>query len=83
MEKNSVIEFICNTIVKENMLKEETELSGGSVLAELGINSVKYIVLTLAIETEYGIDFEDEALVVSSFETIEDIATYVCEKSVN
>lgn len=80
MEKNSVVEFICKTIVEENMLKEETELSGESVLAELGINSVKYILLTLAIETEYDIDFEDEALVVASFETIEDIATYVCEK---
>ncbi len=81
MDKNNVIEFICKTIVEENMLKEETELSGESVLAELGINSVKYIVLTLAIETEYDIDFEDEALVVSSFETIDDIAAYVCEKA--
>lgn len=80
MDKNNVIEFICKTIIDENMLKEEMVLSGDSVLAELGINSVKYILLTLAIETEYDIDFEDEALVVASFETIEDIATYVCEK---
>ncbi len=81
MEKNNIVKFICETIEKEGMLKEKVELSGNSGLAELGITSVQYIVLTLAIETEYSIDFEDEALVVSSFETINDLATYVYENA--
>ena len=51
-----------------------------AILVDIQINSIAFISLVVAIEGEYDIEFDDEMLLVSKFNTISDIGKYVLEK---
>jgi acyl carrier protein len=48
-----------------------------SALAEMGYESFTFIVLVVAIEEEFGIEFNDEDLDYRRFENLRTIADYV------
>lgn len=52
----------------------------GLTISEVGINSVIYIRLIVAIEDKFEIEVEDEKLMVGSFKYIRDIRDYLKEK---
>jgi len=44
---------------------------------DMNIDSITFIKLIVNIENEFEIEFEDEALLVEKYETIEDMHNYV------
>lgn len=77
---NYSIEEIILEIIKKKLESEELQLS--SKLDEIGIDSLNYVSIIVEIEEEFDIEFDDDLLVSSRFESIENIAQYVKE-SVN
>lgn len=62
-----------------NILKEFIvgEIDRDSSIHALGVNSLEYVTLIVKIEKVFGIEFEDFALVMSSFETLGKFIEYV------
>ena len=68
--------------IVNSKLKEAVEilLVGDSSLAELGINSITFIEIIVAIEAEFEFEFDDEKLLFDAFPTILSFAEYVESK---
>ncbi|WP_018753424.1 phosphopantetheine-binding protein [Paenibacillus sanguinis] len=77
-----------NTIVIAEQIKEimKCELELGEQIDELqiedyltsiGLNSVSFIKLVVAIENQFDFEFEDEDLNYEVFQTLQDIANYI------
>lgn len=49
-------------------------------LADIGINSMKFIKIVIAIEEEFGIEFDDEYLNNELFKTVESLTNFVASK---
>ena len=52
-------------------------------LNSIGVNSIGFIKTVVAIESEFGFEFEDEDLDVNKMETLKDIVMYVESKLSN
>lgn len=65
------------TIVKNVLEKENTLIDENIDFHELGFNSISYIGLLVEIEDKYGVEFNDDKLMVTSFENINDIVEYL------
>lgn len=66
-------------IVKENseIARQLEKLTLETNLKDLGIDSISFIKIVVAIETEYEIEFEDEQLDANEFTTLGALAAYV------
>ncbi|MGX5556805.1 phosphopantetheine-binding protein [Bacillus cereus] len=71
------------TTLKE-ILKRELELTDQidqlqlkDSLASIGLSSVSFIKLVIAIETQFDFEFEDEDLNYKVFQTLQDVVNYV------
>ena len=51
-----------------------------SKLYDLGVNSISFIKMVVALETEFDFEFEDEDLNADRFSTIRSIITYVNDR---
>ena len=49
-------------------------------LADIGVNSITFIKIVVAIETEFNIEFADEDLDFNKFPNIDFLVTYVKDK---
>ena len=52
-----------------------------AALAEIGIDSITFIRIVIALEEAFNIKFEDEILILSEFPTVKDLIDYVDEKN--
>ncbi|NLA83679.1 MAG: acyl carrier protein [Clostridiales bacterium] len=59
------------------------DISPDSELTAIGIDSTKFINMVVALENEFGFEFDDENLLVSKFPTIKSIIDYVESKAVH
>ncbi|MBN2353516.1 MAG: acyl carrier protein [Spirochaetales bacterium] len=59
---------------------KERDLKPESRLKDLGVNSINFIKVIVALEKEFGIDFDTDHIELANFETIRDIVTYVDER---
>jgi acyl carrier protein len=57
------------------------EIDSDTNLEEYGLDSFIYLRLVVAIENEFQIEFDDEALDFRNFSTIKSLASYIAEKS--
>lgn len=48
-------------------------------VSDLGIDSMSYIAMLVELEEQYGIEFEDEMLVIDNLRTVKDIYTHICK----
>ncbi|WP_028560593.1 acyl carrier protein [Paenibacillus pinihumi] len=46
-------------------------------LSDIGLNSIKFIELVVAIESESGIEFDDEDLDIKNFENLNKLISYI------
>lgn len=50
-------------------------------LTTFGMNSITFIKVVVAIELEYGFEFEDDIMLVEKFKKINDLVSYIKEKA--
>jgi acyl carrier protein len=75
---NGVFEVITETLKEQTLnLIEETSL------VELGINSINYISIIVALENRFDMEFEDDMLGIKSFENIKQIIEYIKKLKMN
>lgn len=65
-----------------NKFNIEKEFDYNTLLTDIGIDSLKIIELVLAIEEQYGFEFEDDKLSYQTLRSIDSISEYVfnCKK---
>lgn len=66
-------------IIKTKLEESEIycEIENDSNLREMGINSIIFIKLVVAIEIEFEIEFKDEDLKSDKFNKVQDVVEYV------
>ena len=79
-KKEKTLERIIQ-IFKENAELPENiqEMNESSELAGLGITSIDFIKVIIAIEAEYGFEIDDDDLSLSNFQTIGDLVDYILQ----
>ncbi len=79
--KGDVKTIINNAIINiSERIDEEIKLNYQISLQELGINSVKFIGLVVALEKEFQIDFDDENLDINIYDNIDNLYQYIVKK---
>jgi acyl carrier protein len=61
--------------------KNADEIGLDENLQDLGINSISFIKLVLALEKEFGIEIDDENLIFEVFQTLRSVINFVEEKT--
>ena len=79
------IEAKIRAIIEENaeMQKDFSHITSDIDLKNIGINSISFIKIVVSIETEFGIEFEDEDLDYNKFPNIKSLVNYVEDKTHN
>ena len=79
------IETKIRAIIEENaeMQKDFSHITSDIDLKNIGINSITFIKIVVSIETEFGIEFEDEDLDYNKFPNIKSLVNYVEDKTHN
>ena len=72
----NITKYVCELIQEKCDSKIEPEFE----MVNLGLSSIDFITIIVYIENEYQIQFEDEYLVMSRFDTIKDLCKYVVER---
>lgn len=63
-------------VIQDCLKEKKIEVKGDLPAAEL-LDSITFVKMVVALETELDFEFEDEMLAVGKFETIGDIVEYV------
>ena len=81
MNKRQVYDKI-NTIINENeLLKKGNSINNDTNLfAEAGLDSIGIVELVVAIEEEFGFEFDESELEFDEFATIDSIANLIQKK---
>lgn len=72
--------------VKELVLKTaelDLDLYGECELNDLSVSSLQYIVIIVALEREFSMEFDDECLRENYFESFDQLTEYIVSKSRN
>ena len=67
-------DYISSDEIKEN-------LNSNSVLNDIGINSIDFIKIIVALETEFDFEFDDDDLQPEKYVIVKDIVDYIIEKT--
>lgn len=74
MNKEDMIKKIIMVILDQlNVNLTIEQVTEGSRLEDIGINSLNFIQVIVALEDEFDVEFDDEELEISKFLTIQDI----------
>ena len=64
-------------VIVSNLNSEIGDVSLGTFLSDVGIDSITFIKMIVALEGEFGFEFDDEMLLITSFPTIKSMIKYV------
>jgi acyl carrier protein len=69
-------------VINDNLFSGKSwgEMTVDSDIASLGINSIDFIKILVALETEFELEFDEEDLNMKRFPTIQSIVTYIENK---
>lgn len=81
-KSNEEIKIIEKIIEFGEMNISAKDVSVNEKMTDLNINSISYIKMIVAIETEFDIEFDDEFLDLNKFPTVKSLIDYVNEKSI-
>ncbi|WP_034860608.1 phosphopantetheine-binding protein [Ruminiclostridium cellobioparum] len=62
-------------LIKKNIANEKMDILAN--LTDLGINSITFVKILIAIENEYDFEFDDDDLNFENFKTVSTLAKYV------
>lgn len=80
MDKNSIAEKVIE-IIKTHSEEEITQENILDLSFENGIiNSLEFVSIVIELETEFDIEFDDDMLLISSYENIEQLVDYISKK---
>jgi len=70
-------------IFKENLSKESKDIKVelSDALSDLDINSITFIQIIVALESEFDFEFEDEKLLFTAFPQVKDMIDYVVKRT--
>ncbi len=77
MENREKVIGILKDVVSRTI--PENWMERGGQLSELSIDSLEYIKIVVQIENTFDIEFDDEALVLEKFASVDDICAYINE----
>ncbi|MDR1002612.1 MAG: acyl carrier protein [Oscillospiraceae bacterium] len=79
-----MMEAITETIIEKintlELARDGMDITADSEFADLGMNSLDFIKLIVALEDVFEFEFDDEALDASSYNKISDISKYILKK---
>lgn len=61
----------------EGMSVNVDDISLDTELTSLGLDSITYIKFTIALEAEYGFEFDDQRIILKNSITIRDVVDYI------
>ena len=61
-------------------LSDEKKIKEEDQLIDLGINSIDYIKIVLVLESEFGFEFDVEALDMNNISNVRLLYQYICKK---
>lgn len=67
-------------IIKDNLSKD-ISVKPENLLQDLEINSITFIKIVVALESEFDFEFEDEKLLFAAFPCVKDIIDYIISRS--
>ena len=80
MDKNSIAEKVIE-IIKTHSEEEITQENILDLSFENGItNSLEFVSIVIELETEFDIEFDDDMLLISSYENIGQLVDYISQK---
>lgn len=71
-------------VIKEtlgDLVEGISTIKSDDELSSFGVNSVSFIKLVVAVEEEFGFEFDDEQLDFNNFRTINGIVEYIKERT--
>lgn len=76
------IKFKLLSIIKENaeLVKDINISQYDEKLEDFGVNSISFIKMVVAIESEYGFEFDDEDLDFTKINTVNKLVEYIENK---
>lgn len=74
---NKIFDGVKEAILGQVEGLDGTAISADSQLKDFNVNSISFIKIVVALEAKFDIQFEDDDLDASKFETVEDIVKYV------
>ena len=69
----------CALPILKPSVKELIDDGDNNLIEDLELDSVELMLLLVEIENRYGINFEDEALLIESLTTIDKLADFIKE----
>ena len=64
-------------VIKSTLAPKNEDVTLETSLGEVGVDSITFVTLVVALEGEFNFEFEDEMLLISAFPTIQSIIDYV------
>lgn len=82
MENSILKEKIIETLNKlfPNMEVDADVFEHVSLIDDLGIDSISFVKLVIALEMEFNFKFDDDKLLISEFPTVQSLFEYVDKK---
>lgn len=78
IDDEEILNRLINLIITNCNLEDENKvITSESKLSELGINSIDYIKIVVAIEIEFGFEFDDNKLTAENFVSVKDLCAYI------
>lgn len=76
---NNITKKIFEVIIA-NLKSKTDNISVDTELSSIGIDSLTFIKLVVALECEFDFEFDDEKLVIKEFQTIKSLINYTEKK---
>lgn len=70
------------SIIESVIVNNGNDYETGILLSAMGINSLKFIKIVIAIEEEFDIEFDDEYMSNEAFITLGDLMNYINLKTI-
>ena len=67
------------TVINESV-SDNANIKADITLQEVALDSITFIKMIVALESEFDFEFDDEKLLYTAFNNFQDIINYVCEK---
>lgn len=71
--EEKVINIICQAIT----LESDIVITVDTLLSDLPFDSIKFIKMVVALESEFDFEFDDEKLLFTQFQTVKSLIEYV------
>lgn len=82
-EERKIIEKVLRDILSKYISLEKPieEVQVDDELEKIGVDSISFMKMVVAIELAYDFEFEDEDLIVDNFQTLDNVIQYISKRT--